>query len=75
MAGFAALSPLCAAEPGALPARGQPKDKTVTAVADPVGATPQTVGLPEEQVQAIMRAQRCLTELGYYQGEVDGKRG
>jgi len=75
MAGFAALYPLCAAEPGGSTGAGTAQDKTVTAVADPVGATPQTVGLPEEQVQAIMRAQRCLTELGYYQGEVDGKRG
>ena len=28
-----------------------------------------------EQVAAIARAQRCLTELGYYKGEIDGKRG
>src|SRR5581483_2204615 len=47
-----------------------------TAAPDPVAHTPNTpVGLPEEQVQAIARAQRCLTELGYYNGEIDGKRG
>jgi Caspase domain len=28
-----------------------------------------------EQVAAIARTQRCLAELGYYKGEVDGKRG
>ncbi|HKA99604.1 MAG TPA: caspase family protein [Methyloceanibacter sp.] len=28
-----------------------------------------------EQVAAIARAQRCLADLGYYKGEVDGKRG
>ena len=28
-----------------------------------------------EQVAAIARAQRCLAELGYYKGEIDGKRG
>jgi hypothetical protein len=28
-----------------------------------------------EQVAAITRAQRCLADLGYYKGEVDGKRG
>jgi hypothetical protein len=57
------------AEPGSSPG-------VKTATADPVAGTPQTpVGLPEEQVQAISRAQRCLTELGYYKGEIDGKRG
>src|SRR4029453_4508733 len=28
-----------------------------------------------EQVAAITRAQRCLADLRYYKGEVDGKRG
>src|SRR5262245_12940105 len=28
-----------------------------------------------EPVAAIARAQRCLADLGYYKGEVDGKRG
>src|SRR5262245_32000029 len=27
------------------------------------------------EVAAIARAQRCLADLGYYKGEVDGKRG
>jgi hypothetical protein len=67
VAGLSALSQISVAEPGG---------KTVTATADPVATTPQTpVGLPEEQVQAITRAQRCLTELGYYKGKIDGKRG
>ncbi len=69
VAGPAALSTLSRAEP---PSGSEVK----TAVADPVANTPKaSVGLPEEQVQAIARAQRCLTELGYYTGEIDGKRG
>ncbi len=28
-----------------------------------------------EQVAAITRTQRCLAELGYYKGEIDGKKG
>ena len=51
-------------------------DEIVTAVADPVTTLPATpVGLSDEQVQAISRAQSCLTELGYYKGPIDGKRG
>ncbi len=52
------------------------ENETVTAVADP-DSTPSSTpsGLSEEQVQAISRAQRCLTELGYYKGAIDGKRG
>jgi len=36
----------------------------------PASAEPQ-----DEQVQAIARVQSCLTELGYYKGPIDGKRG
>src|SRR4029077_4356026 len=51
-------------------------DEIVMAVADPVTTLPATpVGLSDEQVQAISRAQRCWTELGYYKGPIDGKRG
>src|SRR5512135_3570794 len=76
VAGFAALSQMSLAEAGSSQGVRTAQDETVTAVADPVAATPQTpVGLPEEQVQAITRAQRCLAELGYYKGENDGKRG
>jgi len=35
----------------------------------------QEPALSPEQVQAISRAQSCLTELGYYSGPIDGKRG
>jgi hypothetical protein len=35
----------------------------------------QEPALSPEQVQAISRAQSCLTELGYYKGAIDGKRG
>jgi hypothetical protein len=70
VAGLAALPQMYAAESG-----NSPKE-TMTATADPVATTPKTpVGLAEEQVKAIARAQRCLAELGYYKGEIDGKRG
>jgi caspase domain-containing protein len=32
-------------------------------------------GLQDEQIRAIARVQSCLTELGYYKGPIDGKRG
>jgi Caspase domain len=35
----------------------------------------QEPALSPEQVQASSRAQSCLTELGYYKGVIDGKRG
>jgi hypothetical protein len=70
VAGLAALSGISLAETSSTPR------ETVTATADPVAAASQTaVVIPEEQVKAIARAQRCLTELGYYKGEIDGKRG
>jgi hypothetical protein len=38
--------------------------------------TPPASAAPSpEEVEAIARAQRCLAELGYYKGTVDGKRG
>jgi hypothetical protein len=48
--------------------------------AEPVRAHAATQGNPPapltpEDVQAITRAQSCLTELGYYKGAIDGKRG
>jgi Caspase domain len=53
--------------------------------ASPAGATPvetaaktkdgQEAALSPEQVKAISRAQSCLTELGYYKGAIDGRRG
>ena len=36
---------------------------------------PSSVAPTPEQVAAIARAQSCLAQLGYYKGEVDGKRG
>jgi Caspase domain len=44
-------------------------------------AQPARAGVPAEsaptpeQIDAIARAQKCLAELGYYKGTVDGKRG
>jgi hypothetical protein len=35
----------------------------------------QEPALSPAQVKAISRAQSCLTELGYYKGAIDGKRG
>ncbi|HEX9753672.1 MAG TPA: caspase family protein [Methyloceanibacter sp.] len=45
--------------------------------ARPVRAGPTAPEAPPtpEQVEAIARAQRCLADLGYYKGAVDGKRG
>lgn len=38
------------------------------------GSAPPEAPTPE-QVEAITRIQSCLTELGYYKGAIDGKRG
>jgi hypothetical protein len=40
---------------------------------EPGSSAPSNV--PPEQVEAIMRTQSCLAQLGFYQGEIDGKRG
>jgi caspase domain-containing protein len=52
-------------------------DQPVTAVRDPdaVPPPPPSAAPTPEQVEAIARSQKCLAELGYYKGEVDGKRG
>ncbi len=63
--------------------RPQPKAEQPQPRAEPERPRPQVArsefaaaGAPSpEQVAAIGRAQRCWTELGYYKGEVDGKRG
>jgi caspase domain-containing protein len=49
----------------------------VTEVRDPdaVPPPPPSAAPTPEQVEAIARSQQCLAELGYYKGEVDGKRG
>lgn len=49
----------------------------VTAVRDPdaVPPPPPSAAPTPEQVEAIARSQKCLAELGYYKGDVDGKRG
>jgi hypothetical protein len=52
-------------------------DEPVTAVATPdARSAPAPSAAPDDaQVQAISRVQSCLTELGYYKGPIDGKRG
>ena len=52
-------------------------EQPVTAVGQPdaVPPPPPSAAPTPEQVAAIARAQSCLTELGYYKGEIDGKRG
>lgn len=48
----------------------------VTAQSTPALPPPLSQAPPTpEQVEAIAGAQKCLAELGYYQGAVDGKRG
>lgn len=44
-----------------------------SAVLAPEASPPS--GLPPEQIEAIMRTQSCLAQLGFYQGPIDGKRG
>jgi len=52
-------------------------DEPVAEVRDPdaVPPPPPSAAPTPEQVEAIARSQQCLAELGYYRGEVDGKRG
>jgi hypothetical protein len=52
-------------------------DEPVTAVrdTDAVPPPPASTAPTPEQVEIIARSQKCLAELGYYKGEVDGKRG
>ena len=59
---------------------GQPSVASQPAVqpavlAPEAGSATAASGLPPEQVEAIMRTQSCLAQLGFYQGEIDGKRG
>jgi hypothetical protein len=62
---------VCAAEQP-VTAVGEPD--AVQPPSPPVSPPPSAAPTPE-QVAAIARAQSCLAQLGYYKGEVDGKRG
>jgi peptidoglycan hydrolase-like protein with peptidoglycan-binding domain len=63
-----------AAFPGA--AVAEPPDPSGTEIAQGVPPPPPATNAPTpEQVEAIAKAQKCLADLGYYQGAVDGKRG
>ena len=44
-------------------------------LAPEAGSSIAPSALPPEQIEAIMRTQSCLAQLGFYQGEIDGKRG
>ncbi len=48
---------------------------TVVLAPDQAPSTATSDAPTSEQVKAISRAQSCLTELGYYKGPIDGKRG
>jgi hypothetical protein len=52
-------------------------DEPITAVRDSnvVPPPPPSAAPTPEQVEIISRSQKCLADLGYYTGEVDGKRG
>ena len=52
-------------------------DQPVTAVraSHAVPPPPPSAAPTPEQVEVIARSQKCLAELGYYEGDVDGKRG
>jgi hypothetical protein len=52
--------------------RAEPVPTLQPARAEPV---PDNAPPTPEQVEAIAKAQKCLADLGYYQGAVDGKRG
>lgn len=60
-----------AEQPGTRPQAEPQRPRAQVARADS-GATEAP---SPEQVAAISSAQRCLAELGYYKGEIDGKRG
>jgi hypothetical protein len=50
--------------------------QSATQTTTPAGQSPAWEDLPpEERAAATARAQRCLAELGYYKGVIDGKRG
>jgi hypothetical protein len=57
--------------PGAAAAEPPDPSEAQIAQAPPAG----TQALTPEQVEAIAKAQKCLADLGYYQGAIDGKRG
>jgi len=69
-----AVLPKVQSQPQTRPARmraGEP----VTAVRDAAAVPPPSAAPTPEQVEVIARSQKCLADLGYYKGEVDGKRG
>ena len=53
--------------------RAEPPDASRSAEIPP--PPPATNAPTPEQVEAIAKTQKCLADLGYYQGAVDGKRG
>jgi hypothetical protein len=58
------------------PSRPQPEAEPQPAQAQVARAESGAAQAPSpEQVAGIARTQRCWSELGYYKGEVDGKRG
>ena len=83
-AGVTALAGASNAEPiGERPARTAQSAPPVLrpSVESLPQAQPARAGVPAEnaptpeQIEAIARAQKCLAEIGYYKGAVDGKRG
>jgi len=59
---------------GAPPVFIPPAQQRLQAQPARAGSSPPEAPSPEE-VEAITRVQSCLTELGYYRGAIDGKRG
>jgi hypothetical protein len=59
---------------GASPVFIPPAQQRLQAQPARAGSSPPQAPSPEE-VEAITRVQSCLTELGYYKGAIDGKRG
>jgi hypothetical protein len=59
---------------GAPPVFIPPAQQRLQAQPARAGSSPPEAPSPEE-IEAITRVQSCLTELGYYKGAIDGKRG
>src|SRR3990170_1021196 len=59
---------------GAPPVFLPPAQQRLQARPARAGSSPTEAPTPE-QVEAIARVQACLAELGYYKGDIDGKRG
>lgn len=74
MLGLGLVAGGLAAFPGV--ASAEPPRESEARIAQSASPPPPATNAPTpEQVETIAKAQKCLADLGYYQGAVDGKRG